>query len=102
MRRAQLIIAAVCILVGLYLIGVQPWIDHVTAPSQRVHSLMRAALPGGELAIVVLPARTGHDGEVVLWWVGKDAPQVRPLLRLPGAPAQTTPLPEPRSGEVST
>ena len=61
---------------------------------------MRAALPDGDLAIVVLPARRAHDGEMMLWWVGKDAPQVRQLMWIVGAPAQPTPMSERRPGEV--
>jgi hypothetical protein len=102
MRRARLIIAALCIVAGLGLVGLDLWIGHVTAPSQRVQSLARVALPGGELAIVVLPAQVGRDGEIALWWAGRDAPRVETLVRMVGAPAQPTPMPEPQPGEVST
>jgi hypothetical protein len=102
MRRSRLIIAALCIVVGLSLVGVPLWVGHATAPGQRVHSLARMALPGGELAIVVLPAGIGRDGEIAVWWAGKDAPRVETLVRMVGAPAQPTPMPEPQPGEVST
>jgi hypothetical protein len=102
MRRSRLIIAALCIVIGLGLVGVPLWINHVTAPGQRVQSLARLPLLGGELAIVVLPAGVGHDGEIALWWAGRDAPRVETLVRMVGAPAQPTPMPEPQPGEVST
>jgi len=48
-----------------------------TVPGQRTHGRTRATLPGGELAIVVLPARRQHDGEGALWGAGCDEPKVR-------------------------
>jgi hypothetical protein len=62
-------------------------VSAATAPDQRVHSLARVALPGGELAVVVLPARVGRNGEVALWWAGYDETRVRMLVRMVGYPA---------------
>jgi hypothetical protein len=100
MRRSRLIIAALCISAGLGLVGIPLWVGHVTAPGQRTQSFAQVALPGGYLVLVVLPARVGRDGEVALWWMGRDAPRIETLLRLPGTPAPT-PMPEPQPGEVS-
>jgi hypothetical protein len=101
MRRSRLIIAALCIVAGLSLVGVPLWVGHVTALGQRTQSLARLPLPGGDLVLVVLPAGIGRDGEIAMWWVGKDAPRIETLLRLPGAPARM-PMPGTQPGEVST
>ena len=48
------------------LTNVPAWIQQVTAPNQRVRRLAWAVLLDGDVAIVVLPARPVHDGEVAL------------------------------------
>ncbi len=67
---------------------VPPRLRELTAPGQRAHSLARAELPGGDLALVAVPAAAGRAGVVALWWAGREDDQVRWLGYLPGYPAQ--------------
>ena len=101
MRRARLIAATLCIVVGICLIGVHLWATYVTA-SGRPRALWHGALPGLDIGLDSSPAAPGQAGYVEVWVYPHDADDYMPLLRLPGAPAQMTPLPEPRPGELST
>lgn len=76
---------ALAVLLALTTLGAQLLIQRATAPGQRAHSLARAALPGGDLALVAVPARPDRAGAVALWWAGTSAPRVRELISLPGA-----------------
>src|SRR5688500_13827571 len=84
-RRARLAVAALCIVVGLWLFG-DWWIERVTAAGQP-RALWRGQLPGLDLGIDAWPARPGREGYVQVWYEGHDAADYVPLLRLPGAPA---------------
>lgn len=87
-RSWYAIAATLAISVAGTLIGMGLLIHAATAPGQRAHSLARATLPGGDLALVVVPAQLGRDGTVALWWAGVEAPRVRELLHVPGVPAE--------------
>lgn len=84
-RSWYAIAATLAIFVGMTFIGtsiLRPFIWAATAPGQRAHSLARATLPGGDLALVVVPAQLGRDGAIALWWAGVEAPRVRELLHV--------------------
>jgi DNA-binding transcriptional LysR family regulator len=84
MSRTIVIVLMVFVIVGLGVAIVPRWLWQATAPGQGVHSLVRLSLPNGDLAIVVLPADPARDGEVALWWVGSDAPQIQSLISVAG------------------
>lgn len=65
-RSWYAIAATLAISVAGALIGMGLLIHAATAPGQRAHSLARATLPGGDLALVVVPAQLGRDGTVAL------------------------------------
>ena len=60
------------------------WLLHTTAPGQRPHTLARAALVGGDLAIVVLLAGLGAHRRGCLWWVSHDASKIQVLFSVAG------------------
>jgi hypothetical protein len=100
MRRIRLIIAALCILIGLWLVPVQPQIDHVTFAG-RPRALWRAVVPGLDIGIDTSPAAPRQAGYVEVWVYPHNADDYWPLLRMAGRPTPA-PLREIQPGEVST
>ncbi len=72
------------LLLGALVSVVPPRLRELTAPGQRARSLARAELPGGDLALVAVPAGAGREGVIALWWAGRDDDRVRWLGYLPG------------------
>ena len=66
-------------------------VQTVTQPDQSPRSLVRVELPAGAVALVVLPAMRGRQGEVSLWYMAYDSPRIQTLFRIGGAAA--LPLP---------
>ena len=87
MQRFALRCAVGFVLVGCGWVLVQT----VTQPDQAPRSLVRVELPAGAVALVVLPAMRGRQGEVSLWYMAYDSPRIQPLFRIGGAAA--LPLP---------
>jgi hypothetical protein len=99
-RCMRQIAAALCVAVGLSLVGVARWTTQITA-SGRPHALWRAELPGIDVGLDASPATIGQDGAVELWIYPYNADDYLPLLWLPGASALIAP-PRPQPGEVSS
>jgi hypothetical protein len=97
-QRICLACAALCIIAGLGLLGLNGWASQITT-SGRPRALWRAAPPGLDLGIDVQPATIGQGGYVELWAYPHDADDYLPLLRLPGAPARPRRW---QPGEVTT
>lgn len=101
--RAILIVSLAFLAFALLISG-RAWLQRTTAPAPRPHAVLRVALPGLDLGADAWPARAGAAGYVEVWAELHDAEDYRPLLRLPGAPAQPvapTPRPAPQPGEIS-
>ena len=95
-----ILIASIVFLMFALLVSGRAWLQRATAPAPRPHAVLRVALPGLNLGADAWPARAGAAGYVELWAAPYDADDYRPLLQLPGAPAQPV-APTPRLGEIS-
>ena len=99
-REHAILIASIVFLMFALLVSGRAWLQRATAPAPRPHAVLRVALPGLDIGADAWPARARTAGYVEVWYEPHDADDYRPLVRLPGAPAQPV-APTPRLGEIS-
>ena len=100
MRRLLNAIAALCLIIGLWLSVVLPWLWDATVPAPRSHAVLRLSVPGLDIGADAHPAALGQAGYVELWLYASNADDIQPLLHLFGMPA--LPLePPPRSAPAA-
>lgn len=102
-RDRAILLASIVFLALALLISGRAWLQRATTPAPRPHAVLRVSLPGLDLGADAWPARAGTTGYLEVWIYPRNADDYRPLLRLPGAPAQTVMPPRlaPRPGEIS-